>query len=65
MKPPGMGLPGMNALMKTLFGDAWNIAGVAAVVAVGAGLASLGRPAWAVVAMPAAALCVVAVLACR
>jgi hypothetical protein len=53
----------MSAFIKTLFGDLRNIAAVALVVAVGAGLTSLGHPAWAVFAMPAAALCVVAWLA--
>ena len=53
----------MKAFLKTLFGDAWNIAGVAVIVAVAGGLTALGRPGWAVFAMPAAALGVVAFLA--
>jgi len=53
----------MKALVKTLFGDTRNIAGVALVVLVAAGLAGLGRPDWAVFAMPAVGLGVVAWLA--
>jgi hypothetical protein len=53
----------MKAFVKTLFGDAWNIAGVALVVAVAAGLTGVGRADWAVFAAPAAALGVVAFLA--
>jgi hypothetical protein len=53
----------MKAFVKTLFGDAWNIAGVAIIVAVAAGLAGLGRPQWAVFAVPAAVLGVIAFLA--
>ncbi|MDR3531262.1 MAG: hypothetical protein P4L90_12010 [Rhodopila sp.] len=53
----------MKAFIKTLFGDASNIAGVALIVAVAAGLTGLGHPAWAVFAMPAAGLGVVAWLA--
>lgn len=55
----------MKAFVKTLFGDAWNIAGVAGIVAVAAALIGLGRPQWAVFAMPAATLGVVAFLAHR
>jgi hypothetical protein len=49
----------VKAFVKTLFGDARNIAGVAAIVAVAAGLTGLGHPGWAVVAMPAAGLAVI------
>jgi hypothetical protein len=55
----------MRAFVKTLFGDGWNIAGVAAIVAVAVGLVGFGRADWAVVAMPVAALCVVGWLAGR
>ena len=55
----------MKAFVKTLFGDTWNIAGVAVIVAVAAGLTGLGHPGWAVFAMPAAGLAVVGWLACR
>ncbi|MGD0103726.1 MAG: hypothetical protein ABSC06_06780 [Rhodopila sp.] len=55
----------MKAFVKTLFGDAWNVAGVALIAAVGVGLAEVGRADWAVFAMPVVALCVVGVLACR
>ncbi len=53
----------MKAFVKTLFGDTWNIVGVALIVAVAVVLARLGHPGWAVFAMPAAALGVIAVLA--
>ena len=53
----------MSAFIKTLFGDAWNIAGVALVVAVGGGLVALNRADLAIFAMPAAGLGVVAILA--
>jgi hypothetical protein len=53
----------MRAFVKTLFGDTWNIAGVAVIVAVAAALSGLGHPAWAVFAMPVAVLAVVAILA--
>lgn len=53
----------MRAFFKTLFGDVRNIAGVAAVVAVAAGLTATGHGAWAVVAMPVACLVAVAWLA--
>ena len=55
----------MRAFIKTLFGDTWNIAGVALIVAIGAGLTELGHPGFAVFVMPAAGLCVVAWLACH
>jgi hypothetical protein len=55
----------MKAFVKTLFGDAWNVAGVALIAAVGVGLAEVGRADWAVFAMPVVALCVVGVLAVR
>jgi hypothetical protein len=55
----------MRALLKTLVGDSRNIAGVAAMVAVAAVLTGLGHAGWAVFAMPAAGLAVVAWLACR
>jgi hypothetical protein len=55
----------MRAFVKTLFGDSWNIAGVAVVVAVAAGLTGLGHPEWAVFAMPVVGLAVVAWLAGR
>lgn len=50
----------MRAFVKTLFGDAWNIAGVGLIVAVAACLTGLGHPGWAVYAMPAIGLGVVA-----
>ena len=53
----------MKAFAKTLFGDAWNIAGVALIVAVAAGLTGLGHAAWAAWAMPVTGLGVVAWLA--
>jgi hypothetical protein len=53
----------MKAFVKTLFGDAWNIAGVVVIVAVAAGLTVLGRPEWAIFAMPVAALVAIAILA--
>jgi hypothetical protein len=53
----------MKALAKTLFGDGWNIAGVAIIVSVAAALTKLGHPGWAVFAMPTVALGVVAWLA--
>jgi hypothetical protein len=46
----------MKAFVKTLFGDARNIAGVALVVAMAAGLTGVGHPAWAVFAMPVVGL---------
>jgi hypothetical protein len=52
----------MRAFVKTLFGDGWNIAGVAVIVAVAAGLTGAGHASWAVFAMPAACLVVVAML---
>lgn len=53
----------MKALLKTLFGDARNVAAVAAVVAVAAALTKTGHATWAVVAMPAACLAAVGWLA--
>lgn len=53
----------MKAFIKTLFGDAWNIAGVTCVVAVAAGLTAAHHADWAVFAMPLAGLCVVGWLA--
>jgi hypothetical protein len=53
----------MKAFVKTLFGDARNIAGVALVVAMAACLTGVGHPAWAVFAMPVVGLGVVAWLA--
>jgi hypothetical protein len=53
----------MKAFIKTLFGDIWNLAGVAVIVAVGAAFVAAGYGGWAVFAMPAAALAVVAALA--
>lgn len=55
----------MKAFVKTLFGDGWNIAGVAVIVAVAGGLTELGQPESAVYAMPAVALGVVGWLAGR
>jgi hypothetical protein len=52
----------MKAFVKTMFGDSWNIAGVALIVAVAAGLTQLGHANWAVFLMPAVGLGVVAVL---
>jgi hypothetical protein len=52
----------MRAFVKTLFGDAWNIAGVAVMVAAGGVLVALHRPDLAVFAMPVAGLGVVAIL---
>jgi hypothetical protein len=53
----------VKALIKTLFGDARNICGVAAMVAVAASLTAAGHPAWSVVAMPVTGLLAVAWLA--
>jgi hypothetical protein len=53
----------MKALMKTLFGDLRNLAGVTVVVAFAAALTAAGHADWAVVAMPVATLAVVAWLA--
>jgi len=53
----------MKAFVKTLVGDTWNIAGVALIVAVAAGLTELGHADWAVVAMPVVGLGVVGWLA--
>jgi hypothetical protein len=53
----------MKAFIKTLFGDGWNLAGVALIVAVAATLTAIGHPAWAVFAMPLVGLAVVAALA--
>jgi hypothetical protein len=53
----------MKAFSKTLFGDSRNIAGVALIVALAVLLTDIGHPGWAVFAMPAASLGVVAWLA--
>lgn len=53
----------MKAFVKTLFGDTWNIAGVALIVAVAAGLTAMDHATWAVFAMPIVGLGVVAWLA--
>ena len=53
----------MKALVKTLFGDARNVAAVTVVVAIAAALTESGHAAWAVVAVPVACLAVVAWLA--
>ena len=53
----------MKAFCKTLFGDTWNIAGVALIVAVAAILTGLGHAGWAVFAVPVTGLGVVAILA--
>jgi hypothetical protein len=53
----------MKGFIKTLFGDTWNIAGVSLIVAVAAGLTSLGHAGWAVFAVPITSLGVVAWLA--
>ena len=53
----------MKAVAKTLFGDGRNLAGVALIVAAAAVLTGLGHGGWAVFAMPATALGVVAWLA--
>lgn len=50
----------MRAFIKTLFGDAHNVAAVAGVVAVAAVATESGHPAWAIIAMPIAALGAVA-----
>ena len=55
----------MKAFSKTLFGDAWNIVGVAVIVAVAEGLTALHHADWAAFAMPAAGLCVIAWLTRR
>jgi len=55
----------VRAFVKNLFGDGWNIAGVAAIVAIAAGLAGIGRADWAVFAMPVVGLGVVGWLAGR
>lgn len=52
----------MKAFLKTLFGDTWNLGGVALMVAVAAALTGAGRPGWAVFAMPICGLAVVALL---
>jgi hypothetical protein len=53
----------VRAFVKTLFGDAWNIAGVALIVAVAGVLTAYGRADWAVIGMPVAVLVVVGWLA--
>ena len=53
----------MNAFIKTLFGDARNIAGVVLIVAVAMGMIGAGHSGWAVFAMPAVALGVVSAVA--
>ena len=53
----------MKAFIKTLFGDSRNIAGVALILLTALALTGLGHPNLAVIAMPAAALAVVAWLA--
>jgi hypothetical protein len=53
----------MKAFIKTLFGDIWNLAGVALIVVVGAAFTATGHGGWAVFAMPLVALAVVAALA--
>jgi len=50
----------MKAFIKTLFGDAYNLAAVACVVAVAAAATGAGHPDWAVVATPIAAMGAVA-----
>jgi hypothetical protein len=55
----------VKAFLKTLFGDVRNIAAVGGVVAVAAMLTGIGHGAWAVVAMPVAALLAVGWLAER
>jgi hypothetical protein len=55
----------VKAFVKTLFGDARNIAGVALIVAIAAGLTGLGRADWAVFATPAAGFAVIVWLACH
>ena len=53
----------MKAFIKTLFGDTRNIAGVAAMVLIAAGLTGAGHAALAVFAMPVAGLAAIAWLA--
>jgi type IV secretory pathway VirB2 component (pilin) len=53
----------MRPFLKTLFGDARNIAAVAIIVAVGGVAVRAGHPDWAVIAMPVTALLAVAWLA--
>jgi hypothetical protein len=53
----------MKALLKTLFGDARNVAAVAVVVATAAVLTVTGHAAWAVVVMPMTCLAAVGWLA--
>jgi hypothetical protein len=53
----------MKAFIKTLFGDTWNIAGVAMIVGVAVILVGIGQADLAVYMTPAAALAVVAALA--
>jgi hypothetical protein len=55
----------MKAFIKTLFGDAGNIAGVGLIVAVAAVLTGVGHPAWAAVAMPVTGAVVIGWLAHR
>jgi hypothetical protein len=50
----------MKAFLKTLVGDVYNLTAVACVIAVGGAAVGVGRPEWAVVAMPAATLAAVA-----
>jgi hypothetical protein len=53
----------MKAFVKTLFGDAYNVAAVAAVVATGVLATVTGHASWAALAMPCVALAAVAWLA--
>ena len=50
----------MKAFVKTLFGDAHNLAAVGGVLAVALFAVGLGHAEWAVFAMPGAALAAVA-----
>jgi p-aminobenzoyl-glutamate transporter AbgT len=55
----------MRPLIKTLFGGASNIAGVALIVAVAAILTGSGHADWAVFATPVVGLAVIVLLAYR
>jgi hypothetical protein len=55
----------MTAFARALLEEALNLVYIAVIVAVGAGLSCAGREDWAIFAMPAAALCVVGLLARR
>jgi hypothetical protein len=53
----------MKAFVKTLFGDARNVAGVTLIVAIAVVLTAIGHAPCAVIVMPLASLAVIAMLA--